>query len=311
MKRTAFGYVRFGQKKAKAFAKRSFGNRVVSTLHQLASLLSYFTFFLTPIFTTSNYSYCYMLNESDDAIITKSFDSAENSKVYLTTLALMVIDLGAVLAALGLSSAIFFPVQMALAYTVVNPFEVMIYTILVAIVSFLPSVVVAIWALLYFQAGTYLLNKNKAMGTGDILYNAGRFVKSKGGTLFLIDLIYILLGLLIIGIFFGGGTGLLMLGRNSYQFFKPLFVSLGYSVFSLFGVLFVFFGGQFFSAWRVSAFALLEEEAKATKYVVVYPSKQAGDAVTTKGKFIEIVSLEDEEVHPLENASVEDEDPVE
>ena len=309
MSRNAFSYFAQGHKKAKAYCKRGFGNRLLATFYQIANLLATFSVFFAPMFATSNFGFNYMLKEADDAIVEKSFDGAENGKNYFTSL-IATFVCASIVGVIALFVWGFYSViSNVLTISVPNPAEASMFSTIFLVVFSIIGGIGGIVALLTLQAALYVVNKNKVLGAGDVLYNAFRFVRAHGMKLFVIDLIHIVTLALMVAPYIVGGIVLNNLANSSYQFFPTLFRVLAASIYGLGLVIALFFLGQVLTAFHYSVFAYFADEVEATKFVVVYPKPDAVVGGEKKGRFIEIVSLDDEETHPLEPVSVEEEDP--
>lgn len=307
MAKSVFSYYARGHKIARKYAKKGSGNRIISSLYQLVHVLSIPTFFLTPLFATSSYGFHYMLDRAEDAVIEKSFDGTEHGKSYIAGL---IASLVCVLFA-GLIIGIGFIASMLVNQVIDksigerNHAEAQLFSLVATIVIFLIAGIFALICMLVLQSALFVSAKNKALGPGDVLYNALNFVRNNGFKLVILDFFQILTILLPFGLLIGGGVALGILSAASYQFFKPLFLVLSYVLYLLAVVFGVFFFGQLATAFFYSVYLFLNDEADTTKYVVVYPKPDAEiKNGKKKGKFIEIVSVqENPELHPLEPIS--------
>ncbi len=306
MHKSIWKYFSLGYAKSRKYIRRSFENRFLGTLYQVASLGALFSILLTPFFAASDYSFNYMLEQADDAILEKSFDGAEKGKSYLTMVsvsAVIIAIIGVLLAAgWGLSSLI----TLTLENSIQNPQEASYFIMGARIVVFGVFGILALIGLLVLQAAMFLANKNKALGAGDVLYNASKFVHKNGMGLAVLNLAHLIsIGLMatpyIVGFIF-----LQNWAKASDDVYVPLFTSLSYVVPALGIIIGIYFLGEVLTAYRYSIYAFLAAEAESTKYVVVYPKVETDGKGVRKGRFIEIISLDDEETHPLEPDSPED-----
>ena len=306
MHKSIWKYFTLGWSKSRKYIRRSFENRLVGGLYQVASLLGMFSILLTPFFAASDYSFNYMLDQADDAILEKSFDGAEKGKSYLTLVAASAAILSIVgvliLCAFGLSELI----KNILEIAIQNPDEAKYFIIGSRVVIYVIFGVLILIGLLVLQAAMFVANKNKALGAGDVLYNAGKLVRAKGTSLAGINIIHLFFMTLMVAPFVGGYFFLQNWASMSDDIFVPLFMSLSYGVLVLGIILAIYFAGEILTAYRYSVYALLAAEAESTKYVVVYPRVDVDNQGNRKGRFVEIVSLENEETHPLEPESPED-----
>ena len=306
MHKSIWKYFTLGWSKSRKYIRRSFENRLVGGLYQVASLLGMFSILLTPFFAASDYSFNYMLDQADDAILEKSFDGAEKGKSYLTLVAASAAILSIVgvliLCAFGLSELI----KNILEIAIQNPDEANYFIIGSRVVIYVIFGVLILIGLLVLQAAMFVANKNKALGAGDVLYNAGKLVRAKGASLAGINIIHLFFMTLMVAPFVGGYFFLQNWASMSDDVFVPLFMSLSYGVLVLGIILAIYFAGEILTAYRYSVYALLAAEAESTKYVVVYPRIDVDNQGNRKGRFVEIVSLENEETHPLEPESPED-----
>ena len=307
MAKSVFSYYARSHKAARKFARKGSGNRVLSSLYQVLHVLCIPTFFLTPLFSLSSYSFHTMLDKSGDAVLEKTFDDAAHPKSYFAGLIASLICLAFAGIIIGLAAlAVFFVKDMIVtSIEARNAAESDLFVMLSTIVIYVIAGAFAMIALLVLQASMFIAAKNKALSAGDVLYNALGFVRNHGVKLFALNFFQILTIALAFAPFIGGGIGLHFLSENSYQFFKPMFAVLSSLVYLLTIFYGLFFFGQFATAYFYSVHLLLDDEAESTKYVVVYPKPDAEiKNGKKKGKFIEIVSNEENaEIHPMEPVS--------
>ena len=306
MARSIFTYFGAGHKKARKYCRKGLGNRILASLYQPLSLLGTLSVVFAAGFAASDFSFNYMLKEADDAVLEKSFDGAENGKTYLTTIVVSTVCLGILGSVIALIIGFYFLFLNILLEAVPNPDEARTFGFAILGALIIVGAIAASIALMTLQASLYIINKNKILGAGDVLYNAFRFVKAHGAKLFLLDLLNILAIGLMVAPYVGVGVGLTILAGASYGFFPVLFRCITYGFYAIGLLVFLFYGGQVLIAMRYSIFDLLSDEADATKYVVVYPQTTFSET-GKKGKFVEVVNLDDEEVHPMEPISKEEE----
>ena len=306
MHKSIWKYFALGYAKSRKFIRRSFENRFLGGLYQVASLGALFSILLTPFFAASDYSFNYMLEQADDAILEKSFDGAEKSKSYLTMVAVSAVVLSVIGVLLGAGFLLSDLITKTMESSIQNPAEANYFIIGSRIVIFGVFGILALIGLLTLQAAMFIANKNKALGAGDVLYNAGKFVRKRGLSLAMLNIVHLLSIALMAAPYIGGYIFLQNWASMSDNVYVPLFSALSYVVLALGIVIALYFIGEVLTAYRYSVYALLAEEAESTKYVVVYPKVETDGKGIRKGRFIEIISLDDEETHPLEPESPED-----
>ncbi len=306
MHKSIWKYFSLGYAKSRKYIRRSFENRFLGGLYQVASLIAMFSVLLTPFFAASDYSFNYMLEQADDAILEKSFDGSEKGKSYLTMVSVSAVILAIIgvlmLCAYALSNLI----TMTMETSIQNPDEASYFIIGARVVVYGVFGLLALIGLLTLQAALFLANKNKALGAGDVLYNAGKFVRGHGMSLAMLNLVHLFFIALMAAPYIGGHIFLKSWAAASDNVYVPLFTSLSYVVLALGIIIALYFGGEVLTAYRYSIYALLAENAESTKYVVVYPKVVTDGKGIRKGRFIEIISLDDEEAHPLDPESPED-----
>lgn len=306
MHKSIWKYFALGYAKSRKFIHRSFENRFLGGLYQVASLGALFSILLTPFFAASDYSFNYMLEQADDAILEKSFDGSEKGKSYLTMVSVSAVVLSIIGVLLGIGFLLSDLITKTMVSSIQNPDEANYFIIGARIVVFGVFGILSLIGLLTLQAAMFIANKNKALGAGDVLYNAGKFVRKRGFSLAFLNIIHLLTIGLMAAPFIGGHLFLLNWASMSDNVYVPLFTSLAYVVLALGVIVAIYFIGEVLTAYRYSIYALLAEEAESTKYVVVYPKVETDGKGIRKGRFIEIISLDDEETHPLEPESPED-----
>ena len=306
MHKSLWKYFTLGYAKARKYIHRSFENRFLGSLYQVASLGAMFSILLTPFFAASDYSFNYMLEQADDAILEKSFDGSEKGKSYLTMVSASAVIIAIIGVLLGSGFLLSDLITKTMVNSIQNPDEANYFILGARIVVWGVFGLLALVGLLTLQAAMFIANKNKALGAGDVLYNAGKFVRRGGMRLAMLNLMHLLTIALLAAPFIGGHIFLKNWALASDNVYVPLFTSLSYVVLALGVIVAIYFIGEILTAYRYSVYALLAAEAESTKYVVVYPKVETDGKGVRKGRFIEIISLEDEETHPLEPESPED-----
>lgn len=296
-------YFHKGRQKQRRYFKRNFLGLYFYAFYALASLIGSFSCFAFPLFSSSGYNIFKMLDETDDAYITKSFDGGDDGKNYLSRFlfAFFVVILMAIDATLTYFITLFLD-NFLISFLGEGTMNQLIFSWLFKGIAIALCAFLGILLLLFLQVGSYVGAKNHALGVGDIAFNAGNFILKHGVRLFFLDFVatlyYAIVPFLFTALWWVLET-LHLSGGGDY--FGPL--ALGVLLLLILVSPMIF--GRYFLSLKMASYYLFEDGADTSAYKVVYPEKpdKKPSEEGIRGHYIEAIPLDDseeEEPTPIE-----------
>ena len=297
-------YFHKGRQKQRRYFKHNLLGLYFYCFYAIADLLGSFCCIAFPLFSSSSYNVFKMLDETDDAYITKSFEGGDDGKHYLSRFLYAFFLI--LLIALDVAATYYFTVfakafiEVLFTGDTVDIFFWLISGIAIALGAFL-----GILLLMMFQIGSHIAAKNHALGVGDIAYNSANFLLKHGTRLFFLNFFITLYYLIIPAMFTAGWFVLLWLAEASTGYYKNMFQGIAYGVALLFIIIFPMLFGRYFLTLRMASGYLLEDGADTSAYKVVYPEKKdkKPSEEGVRGHYIEAIPLGDsdsDEPTPIE-----------
>ncbi len=299
MGKSTFFYFRKGAKLSRRFHRGNTPARISGFFYFIARAVAMITLLPAPLFAQSSFTMSRMLNETGDAIFSKSFDGAEDRKSYFALLLFYLLVLGVTVAVGASLFLIWFYGFRLISYTIVVDESRFIYQVIYSIVIGFLAIVALLVVAVTAEAGGFIYAKNKSLGVGDIAYNAVKYTRDHGGKLFLVNLLHALSMVVWLAIWFIAAFVFETLSKQGGDMSRIYYVigTLCTFVGFIWALLFLSSLG---TAWMVSVNLLMLDTCDTSKYVVIYGKKDEVDPVTHRGRYIEITPLYDEEGRPLD-----------
>ena len=297
-------YFHKGRQKQRRYFKRNLLGLFCYAFYALAGIVGSFLCIGFPLFSSSGYNVFRMLDETDDAYISKSFDGGDDRKHYLPRFLY----------------AFFIVILMGITSSVVYLFTVLVKTFFESLFAgasveifywFFTAIAIALGAIVWIillmmlQIGSYIGAKNHALSIGDIAYNSVNFFLKHGLRLFFLDFLTTLYYLIIPAIFVAAYIAMTICAEKSDDYFITMFQGIGYGILMLLIVLSPIFFGRYFLTVKMASYYLFEDGAETSCYKIVYPKKEGKkpNEEGVRGHYIEAIPLEDtgsEEPTPIE-----------
>lgn len=306
-KSPAISYVGRGFSLARDYYKGNIARRIAGSLLLLIRLFTAPFSLFQPIFAQSDFSFSRMLHETGDANVGKSFDGVEDGRSYFAGFLFNFIMRLALLLWTGVVGGALFGIYIAFLSAFPTPTVAMIYFGLVAVILGVLYLTVAAPMLAILLSGNYVAASNKALGLGDIMYNAFRAARENAAGLICLVIVNFLLFVLFLAPIPVAIYVLFTMGLSAPEQYVA-FLSARLALYILLGLLVLFFGGQVAHSFVFSFNAMLFDRYTAQSFVVAYAERKKGRKTPFAGKMIEIMPLEDYEQHPLSTHEIQKED---
>ena len=297
-------YFHKGRQKQRRYFKRNLLGLYCYAFYALAGILGSFLCIGFPLFSSSGYNLFRMIDETDDAYITKSFEGGDDRKHFLP----MFLYIFFILLLLGITSALVYVFSLfvkSLFESLFTNASVEIFYWFFTSIALIIGFIIAIILILMLQIGSYIGAKNHALGIGDIAYNSVNFLLKHGARLFFLDLLISLVYLIIPAIFIGAYIGMGAAAHFSKGYYITMFKGIGYGILMLFILLSPMMFGRYFLTLKMASYYLFEDGADTSVYKVVYPEKQdkKPSEEGVRGHYIEAIPLgesDPDDVTPIE-----------
>ena len=295
-------YFHKGRQKQRRYFKRNFLGLYFYCFYALADLVGSLCCVGFPLFSSSGYNIFRMLDETDDAYITKSFEGGDDGKHYLSRF-LYALFL-ALLIAMDVTLTYFFTCfAKVFIDTLFTGASAEVFFWFVSGVGIALGSFVGVLLLMMFQIGSHIAAKNHALGVGDIAYNSANFLLKHGVRLFFLDFVATLYYLIIPAIFTAGWLVLMDLASRSTLYYINMFQGIAYGVALIFMIISPMIFGRYFLTIKMASGYLFEDAADTSVYKVVYPEKEdkSPKEEGVRGHYIEAIPLNDsDEATPIE-----------
>ncbi len=299
-------YFRKGRQKQRRYFKGNFLGLYFYAFYALAALLGDFLCIGFPLFSSSGYNIFRMIDETDDAYITKSFDGGDDRKNYLSRFLfalfiVLFIVLGVFILRFLMSFIGGFLTPIFGGEEAVKDVNYQVFYWLISGVFILFAALTGIVLLMVMQIGSYIGAKNHALGVGDLAFNSVNFVLKRGFKLFFLDFIITIFYMLVPALFIGGYIALTSLG---VKYDNLLLSIIGYSLALVLVLISPMFIGRYALTLRMATTYLFEDAVDTSAYKVVYPEKpgkKKGEE-GVRGHYIEAIPLDEaaDEATPIE-----------
>ena len=302
MVRSTLYYFTKGKRKQGRYFKRNLLGCYIYFAYAIASIVGNLTMVGFPLFSSSSFNMARMLDQTDDAYITKSFDGGDEPKHYLPRflfgLFASLVAVAIVAATMGLASVVRSLIHIAVPTTEREA----IFSTLFAVIVYAVGGIALVVDLLFLQAGSYVGAKNASLSVGDIAYEAANFVNVYGVRLFFLDLIALIHYSLfaapfVVAMIVLHNLAMADITAESYKIYE----TIRYIVMLNFAFLLPIMISRFHLTLTVSSFYLFEDGIQAVRRVIIYPERKEAKDEPSRGRYLEIVPLdsEDEDLHPM------------
>ena len=305
MEKTPGKYVKDGTGKSLSYLFRHFSKVFLFWVYFVGDILSQVLFPIAPAFEKFKIRFAKEILERNEAVISKSFDDADDPNVYRSHLLFnciwFLLMLGSLAIVIGLAFFIRFSILSLYEYSafpgVNDASDIEFGTNFIFIPFGILAFVVLFFFLMVKEAAVYIMGTNPKLGVGDIFYDALEVMKRKGGTLVAINVLH-LLSFLTIAALYVIPVVLVMIFVKPENPDDTYFVPFINGIITVvFVVIYFFVLPFFFLSRRLALMMFMQENCKTVRNVVVV---RKTDSAQGKTEFLSIDEYKEEPVRQID-----------